>query len=214
MLKSLRLVTPYLKENRWTIVTGLVCLIGVDFLQLIVPRIIKWTVDDLTGNRADAGGLLRYALYIMVMAVLIGVFRYVWRRCLIGMSRSLEEGLRNRLFFHLQTLSAPYFARMKTGDLMAHATNDLQHVRMAMGMGIVALTDAVVLGTAAIAFMVYINLRLTLLVLIPMPLIVFGARFFSKKMHHLYQQVQAAFSDLTEDVREAFAGVRIVKAYN
>ena len=85
---------------------------------------------------------------------------------------------------------------------------------MATGMGMVALTDAVVLGTAAIGFMAYINVKLTLFVLIPMPMIVFGARFFSKKMHRYYGEVQGAFSDLTEIVRERFAGIRIIKAYN
>jgi ATP-binding cassette subfamily B protein len=126
----------------------------------------------------------------------------------------VEEGLRNRLFDHIQTLSASYFDKVKTGDLMAHATNDIQHIRMATGMGLVALTDAVVLGTAAIGFMAYINIKLTVFVLIPMPIIVFGTRFFSKKMHRLYGDVQASFSDLTEVVRERFAGIRIIKAYN
>ncbi|MFC1817051.1 ABC transporter ATP-binding protein, partial [Thermodesulfobacteriota bacterium] len=155
-----------------------------------------------------------YSLYIAAIGILIGGFRYLWRRCLIGTSRRVEEGLRNKLFGHIQTLSASYFNHTKTGDLMAHATNDIQHVRMAMGMGLVALTDAIVLGAAAIGFMVYINLKLTLFVIIPMPLIALSARFFSKKMHRLYQEVQGTFADLTEVVREHFAGIRITKAYN
>ena len=87
-------------------------------------------------------------------------------------------------------------------------------IRMATGMGLVALTDALVLGTAAIGFMAYINIRLTLLVLIPAPLIVLTARVFSKRMHRRYQAVQASVSDLTEVVREQFAGIRIIKAYS
>ena len=132
----------------------------------------------------------------------------------IGTSRRVEEGLRNRLFNHIQSLSAMYFDGITTGDLMAHATNDIQNIRMATGMGIVALTDAVVLGTAAIGFMAYINVRLTLYVLIPMPLIVFGTRIFSRKLHRRYLLVQGAFSDLTEVVRERFAGIRMIKAHN
>lgn len=213
-MKSLYLLKPYLVENRVFIFLGLVCLVAVDFLQLFIPRIIKWAVDDLTAYRIDITTLLFYALYIVGIAIMIGVFRYLWRRFLIGTSRRVEEGLRNRLFDHIQTLSASYFDKVKTGDLMAHATNDIQHVRMATGMGLVALTDAVVLGTAAIGFMAYINIKLTVFVLIPMPMIVFGARFFSKKMHRLYGDVQASFSDLTEVVRERFAGIRIIKAYN
>ncbi len=213
-MKSLYLIKPYLEERRIFIVIGLVCLITVDFLQLFIPRVIKWAIDDLTDYRVDIPSLLIYALYIVGIAVLIGIFRYIWRRCLLGTSRRVEEGLRNKLFAHIQTLSASYFIKTKTGDLMAHATNDIQHVRMATGMGMVALTDAVVLGTAAIGFMAYINIKLTLFVLIPMPMIVFGARFFSKKMHRYYGEVQGAFSDLTESVRERFAGIRIIKAYN
>ena len=213
-MKSLYLIKPYLKERRLIIVIGLVCLMTVDFLQLFIPRVIKWAIDDLTDYRIDLPSLLIYALYIVGIAVLIGIFRYIWRRCLLGTSRRVEEGLRNKLFAHIQTLSASYFVKTKTGDLMAHATNDIQHVRMATGMGMVALTDAVVLGTAAIGFMAYINVKLTLFVLIPMPMIVFGARFFSKKMHRSYGEVQGSFSDLTEIVRERFAGIRIIKAYS
>lgn len=213
-MKSLHLIKPYFSENRYLIISGLICLIAVDILQLIIPRIIKWAVDDLTLFNIDLIGLSSYALYIVGIAVMIGLFRYGWRRCLIGTSRRAEEGLRNILFAHIQTLSASYFDRVKTGDLMAHATNDIQHVRMAIGMGMVALTDAIVLGTASIGFMLYINKMLTLIVLIPMPLVVLGARFFSKKMHRLYGEVQKTFADLTETVRERFAGIRIIKAYN
>lgn len=213
-MKSLHLIKPYFSENRYLIISGLICLIAVDVLQLIIPRIIKRAVDDLTLFNIDLTGLSSYALYIVAIAVMIGLFRYGWRRCLIGTSRRAEEGLRNILFAHIQTLSASYFDRVKTGDLMAHATNDIQHVRMAIGMGMVALTDAIVLGTAAIAFMMYINKLLTLIALIPMPLVVLGARFFSKKMHRLYGEAQKTFADLTEAVRERFAGIRIIKAYN
>jgi ATP-binding cassette subfamily B protein len=213
-MKSIVLIKPYFKENRRKIAIGLLSLIIVDMLQLFIPRIIKWTVDGLTALRIDLWQLLVYAIYLAVIGVLIGAFRYVWRRCLLGTSRRVEEGLRNRLFNHIQTLSASYFDRTQTGDLMAHATNDIKQIRMATGMGMVALNDAIVLGAAAIGFMLYINVTLTLFVLIPMPLITISTLFFSKKMHHRYQSVQAAFSDLTEVIRERFAGIRIIKAHN
>ena len=213
-MKSIVLIKPYFKENRRKIAIGLLSLIIVDVLQLFIPRIIKWTVDGLTALRIDLWQLLVYAIYLAVIGVLIGAFRYVWRRCLLGTSRRVEEGLRNRLFNHIQTLSASYFDRTQTGDLMAHATNDIKQIRMATGMGMVALNDAIVLGAAAIGFMLYINVTLTLFVLIPMPLITISTLFFSKKMHHRYQSVQAAFSDLTEVIRERFAGIRIIKAHN
>ena len=213
-MKSIAPIKSYFKENLPIIAIGLTSLIIVDVLQLFIPRIIKRAVDGLTALQIDLRQLLIYAIYMAIIAVLIGAFRYVWRRCLLGTSRRIEEGLRNRMFSHIQTLSASYFDRTQTGDLMAHATNDIQQVRMATGMGMVALNDAIVLGAAAIGFMLYINVTLTLFVLIPMPLITICTRFFSKKMHHRYQRVQATFSDLTEVIRERFAGIRIIKAHN
>ena len=213
-MKSVALIKPYLKENRLKIAVGLLSLIVVDVLQLFIPRIIKWSVDGLTALQIETGQLLRYAAYMAVIAIWIGGFRYVWRLCLLGTSRRVEEGLRNRLFAHIQSLSASFFDRTQTGDLMAHATNDIQQVRMATGMGLVALNDAIVLGAAAIGFMLYINVTLTLFVLIPMPLITISTKFFSKQMHQRYQRVQATFSDLTEVIRERFSGIRIIKAHN
>ncbi|MEE9402670.1 MAG: ABC transporter ATP-binding protein [Desulfobacteria bacterium] len=213
-MKSYRLVKPYFVEKRFVIAIGLFSLLLVDMLQLFIPRIIKWAVDDLAICGTTPTRLLRYALYIVGVALLIGMFRFIWRRCLIGTSRRVEEGIRNRLFSHIQTLSAAYFDKTKTGELMAHATNDVLHIRMAVGMGMVALTDAVVLGLAAIGFMLYINVTLTVFALLPMPIIAVLARVLSRRMHYLYRDVQASFAQLTEVVRERFAGIRVVKAYN
>ncbi len=213
LMTPVQLIKPYFAENRRLILIGFLCLILVDLLQLFVPRIIKWAVDDLTAFQIDISGLAIYAVYICGIGITIGFFRYLWRRCLLGTSRRIEEGLRNQLFTHIETLSASYFDKTQTGDLMARATNDIQQVRMATGMGMVALNDAIVLGAAAIGFMAYINVRLTLFVLIPMPFIVFGTRFFGRQMHRRYKDVQEAFADLTEGVRERLTGIRIVKAY-
>lgn len=213
-MKSYRLVKAYFIEQLHLVIIGVICLITVDLIQLFIPRIIKRAVDDLTAFQADTRSLLTQAVFILAAAVLIGILRYFWRRCLIGTSRRVEEGLRNRIFSHIQTLSASYFDKTKTGDLMAHATNDIANVRMATGMGIVAATDAVFLGTAAVGFMCYINVKLTVFALIPMPLIALCAKYFSRKMHGMYRKVQGAFADMTEVVRERYSGIRIVKAYN
>ena len=161
MMKASDLIKPYFIENRIKIIIGLLSLIIVDLLQVYIPRIIKRVVDDLTAFELDGRQLLTYALLMIVIAVFIGIFRYIWRRCLLGTARRIEEGLRNLLFAHLQCLSPAYFDTVKTGDLMAHATNDIQQIRMATGMGMVALNDAIVLGLAAIGFMAYINVTLT-----------------------------------------------------
>jgi ATP-binding cassette subfamily B multidrug efflux pump len=213
-MRPIDLILPHFKTHWKTIVVGLLALIFVDMVQLSIPRIIKWVVDDLTALRTTLPRLALQAGTVALMALLIGTFRYIWRRCLLGTARRLEQTLRNRLLAHVQTLSPRYFDKTKTGDLMAHATNDIQQVRMAGGMGLVALNDALVLGSAAIGFMLYIHVRLTLYVLIPMPVLVLGTRLLGKRMHQRYRKVQAAFADLTEAVRERCAGMRMIKAHH
>ena len=210
---SFDLLKPYLSGRRLSIAAGLLCLMTVDVLQLVIPRIIKTAVDGLTTLTATPASLMVCTLWIVLISIVIGGFRFLWRHFLMGLSREIERGLRNQLFDHLQTLSAAYFHKTKTGNLMAHATNDIHHIRMAAGMGLVALMDAVLLGASTIGFMAYINVRLTLFTIIPMPLIVFSTRIFSKKMHLGYQSVQKNFSTLTERIREHFTGIRIIKAY-
>jgi len=207
------LIKPYLLHRRFSISVGLFCLMTVDLLQLVIPRIIKAAVDGLTTFSATPARLMAHALWIVLIAITIGGFRFLWRHFLMGLSREIERGLRNRLFSHLQTLSVNYFHKTQTGNLMAHATNDIHHIRMAVGMGLVALMDAVLLGASTIGFMAYINVRLTLFTIIPMPLIVISTRIFSKKMHLAYQSVQGTYAVLTERIREHITGIRIIKAY-
>jgi ATP-binding cassette subfamily B multidrug efflux pump len=212
-MKSYRLLVPYFRNNLGGLVIGVTALLVVDLLQLFIPRVIKRAVDDLTRFQATSGRLLTYAGVVMALGLGIAAFRFVWRRYLLGHSRQIEEGLRNRLFAHLQTLSYSYFDRASTGDLMAHATNDVQAVQLAAGMGLVALTDTLVLGTAAVGFMLYINPLLTVVALLPMPFIALFTRLFSHLFHERFQAVQASFARLTERARENLAGIRAVKAY-
>jgi ATP-binding cassette subfamily B multidrug efflux pump len=208
-----RILLPYFRQNLRIIAMGVGSLLLVDFLQLLIPRVIKLAVDDLTSYQATGSRLLVYAGMVLALALGIVVFRFLWRRCLFGHSRQVEEALRNRLFAHLQTLPFSYFDLANTGDLMAHATNDIQAVQLATGMGMVALTDTLVLGTAAIGFMLYINSTLTIIALLPMPFIAFFASTISKIFHERFREVQASFSRLTARARENLAGIRAIKAY-
>ena len=152
-IRSLKSLLKHFARYRWAVAAGMVCLLVVDGMQLVIPRIIKRAVDDLTAGGIVRGDLVDYCLAIAALAVAIAALRFLWRFLIIGTSRHIEEDLRNRMFGHLHRLSARYFATTKTGDLMAHATNDLNAVRMACGIGIVAMTDAVILGIATIGFM-------------------------------------------------------------
>ena len=212
-MESFQLIRPYFILNKKRIALGLLCLVLVDLFQLIIPRIIKRAVDDITYLRSSTKTLLIYFSMMVILAFFMMLFRYGWRRLLIGMSREIETDMRNRLFTHVQTLSAAFFDKTRTGDIMAHATNDLSHVRMAAGMGMVAFADAVFMGIASIVFMLYISIPLTVTALIPMPFIALFTKIVTRKMHSRYQDVQAGFSDLTENVRERFSGIRIIKSY-
>jgi ATP-binding cassette subfamily B protein len=212
-MKAFLTLKQYFLEAKWRLLAGFVSLLVVDGLQLLIPRIIKWAVDDLTEGRVSGLGLLRYAGYIVVIAVTMNFVRFFWRYYIIGTSRKIEEKLRNRLFGHIQTLSFSFFNDTKTGDLMAHATNDMNAVRMATGIGLVAAADSVVLGGAALAFMFAINLRLTLMALSIAPFLIITVLFFGKMVHRRFEKVQATFSLLMERARENFSGMRVIKSY-
>ena len=214
MLKDFEPLKTYFIKNRMALILGLSSLLLVDALQLFIPRIIKKSIDILTAGQASSGLLLGYGLIILGIAIAMAIFRYIWRYLVFGHSRKVEEALRNRMYEHLQTLSLSFYWRSKTGDLMARAVNDIDAVRMATGMGLVALTDGVVLGLATVGFMLYINIKLTLVSLVPTPFIVYFTLIITRRMGRKFRQVQQSFSELTESVREALAAVRVIKAYN
>ena len=213
-LKNFLPLKQYFVQNRWPIALGLMCLLIVDFLQLLIPLVIKKAIDILTMKTATAQILIQQGMIILGLALMIAIFRYVWRYFLLGHSRKVEEALRNRIYGHLQTLSLSFYHKTKTGDLMARAINDINAIRMATGMGLVALTDGIVLGIAAIGFMLSINARLTLFALIPAPIIIVLTRILTRRMSTGFENAQKTFADLTERAREVFAGIRVIKAYN
>lgn len=213
-MKQFQLLKPYVMERRFSILAGLLSLLIVDALQLFIPRIIKWAVDDIALLSPEGANLFRYCVYILVSALIIGLFRFSWRFCIMGTARRVEEGIREELFTHVQKLPATFFDKKTAGDIMAHSTNDITNIRMAIGMGLVGLTDTVVLGIAAIGFMGFISIKLTLLALAPMPLIALFTKVLSKKLFAAYMLVQESFSRLMESTRERFAGIRVIKAFN
>ncbi len=212
-IRSFKTIQQDLLQNRWRILIGLIALLLVDVLQLLIPRVIKHAIDDLTSGDLSSSKLFMYGLHIFILALGIGGFRYVWRYLLLGASRRIEKVLRDRFFRHLQSLSPSYFSRAKVGDLMAHAINDIESVRMAMALGLVFIVDTIILGVLTLFFMVYIHPLLTLYAVLPMPLITLITLVFSRVVHKRYEVVQKTFAQLTEKVRESIAGIRVLKAY-
>ncbi len=210
----MKLIYPYFKKNAVKILIGLLCMILVDATQLIIPQIIKEAIDTLSLAGPDRGRLIRQCSYIIALGIFMAVLRYGWRNLLMGSSRDVEKGIRDDLFNHILHQDMAFHNRMKTGDIMAHATSDINHVRMAFGFGLIVLVDTVLLGGATLAIMFWTHPKLTALAMIPMPLLVFLTRYLGKKMFVFHKTAQESFSQLTEIVRESFFGIRIIKVFN
>ena len=208
----LRLVIPIFASHRLRLLVGFFSLLGVDLLQLVIPRIIKHGVDGLAERSVAEPMLLRLAGVIILLGVIIAILRFAWRYLIIGFSRILEKLVRDRIFGHILTMDAPFFEKHTTGDLMARSGNDMTSVQMACGMGLVAATDAFLMSSAAIAFMVYIHPGLTFYALLPMPFLAICTRVLAGKLHHRFNTVQEEFSQLTEFARSTLISIRLIKA--
>ncbi|OGR24205.1 MAG: multidrug ABC transporter ATP-binding protein [Desulfobacterales bacterium RIFOXYA12_FULL_46_15] len=210
----MKLIYPYIKKNLFKILFGILCMIIVDATQLIVPQIIKHAIDFLSKGSFNPEALFFQCIYILFLGLVMAGLRYGWRNLLMGSARDLENGIRDELFNHILNLDPAYYNRIKTGDIMAHATSDINHVRMAFGFGLIAIVDTLLLGSATLAIMLWTHPMLTAFAMIPMPFLVMTTRTLGKKMHVFHQTAQESFSKLTEFVRESFFGIRIIKVYN
>jgi len=213
-MNNFKTLKNFFLKHKWKYIIGISLLIVVDIIQLVVPQIYKKITDLLQNGLLTKPVLVKYVLLIILTGVGIGIGRFFWRVYIIGTSRTIEYYLRNKLFKHLQTLSTNYFNNHKTGDLMAHATNDINAVRMALGPGVIMMTDAVFITIASIIMMINTaNIKLTILALIPLPFLAIIVGKFGKMIHNRFKDVQGAFSDMTDITQESFAGIRVIKSF-
>ncbi len=214
MIENFKTLKYFFIEHKWAYILGVVWLIFVDLLQLLLPEILRRFTDDLQANVLGSQEIFRYGLYVLIIGFLLAFFRFLWRIYIIGTSKKLEFELRNKLFSHLLTLSTNYFNKSKTGDLMAHATNDINAVRAALGPGIVMIIDAIFITIIATTMMfLTTDVRLTFLALLPLPFLAFSALRFGKTINQRFRMVQESFSSLTETVQENLSGIRVVKTF-
>ncbi|MDD4834814.1 MAG: ABC transporter ATP-binding protein [Lutispora sp.] len=209
-----RHIEEFFQANKWRYILGVFVLIFVDGLQLVTPKLLGYITDSLSSHTLSMKQIYFYGFLIIGIAIFVAVFRFVWRMLIIGASRDLEYWLRNKLFSHLEKLSLNYFHHKKTGDLMAHATNDINAIRMAFGMGIVMMTDAVFLSISTIfIMMISVDRRFTLVALVPLTFVAFIVTFFGKTIQKRFKRVQEAFSNLTDKAQESFSGIRVIKSF-
>lgn len=213
-MNSLRYIKDLLHRNRYRYVLGVIFLLCVDTLQLVMPKVLESATDLLEEGTLTRNSLAVHAVALLIVSVGIAVFRFLFRYTLYGVSRSIEHTFRNRLYAHLQKLSANYFNTHKTGDIMAHVTNDMNNVTMATGQGVIFAVDCLLMPAASLVMMLQTGgLRLTLASF--SPILVLGVLVFSymKLMQGTVQRQQEAFSDLTEAARENFSGIRVIKSF-
>ena len=183
---------------------------------LVSPWLLKLLINDLEKNFATITQreITYYAAGLLGLALVAGVFRFGYRRLIGGLAVRIEYDLRNNLFQHLQKMSKSYFDDESTGDLMSRATNDLESIRRLIGFAIVFIVDSTVFFFMALVIMLQIDVKLTLLALLPYPLLAIMVQQMTGRLHDMYETIQEGFADMNTKVQENLLGARIVKAYN
>jgi ATP-binding cassette, subfamily B, multidrug efflux pump len=210
--KSLRPLAPYFHKYRWGFVFGAFTVLANNLIWILFPQVIRRAVDDLHKG-VTREKLVLYSLAIVVVALTKGIFQFLTRWKVIGISRDIEYDLRNDLFQHLEGLSYSYYQRTRTGDIMARATNDLNAVRMLLGPAIMYSANTIVFTIGALAFMIGISPRLTLYAFLPLPIVSIVVQRYGKKIHERFERIQAMFSDISARAQENFSGARVIRAY-
>jgi len=210
-----KLVKGFFKDNWLNYVFGVLALIVVDVLQLLIPGVISNIVDSLNENLATPGFVGEAVLKIVLLAIGMFLFRFVWRLFIVRSARKFEYETLNTLFSKVVSLTPGFFDRMKSGDIMARFTNDLRSVRMMMGPAVVVSVDAVFMTGLTVYFMgTKVNWKLTVIALIPLLLLIPLARYFGTHIHKRFERVQSSFSALSGFTEEAVSGTRIVKSFS
>ncbi len=209
-----KMILRYINRHKLAYLGGIITLFVVDFVNLYIPEYTGKIIDGLTIGDMDFKGALYYVFLILLVGLVLMLGRFFWRYFIFGSCRKIELEIREDMFSHLTGLSMNYYNQNKTGDLMAHFTNDLNSVRMAVGPAVISTFDAVIMTIMVLAKMILnINLQLTLIAVLPMLFILFGGIYYGKVMEKRFDEKQQAFSDLTDEVQESISGIRVIKAF-
>jgi len=210
-----RHIKEMLYRFKFRYLLGVIFIIICDALQLYTPGVLGNLTNDINNNLLTPAKIYHYIFLVLILAVGVAVFRYLWRKFIVTASRHLEYEIRKKLFGHLETLSMSYYHEHTVGSLMAHATNDINAVRNAFGGGVIMIVDASFLSVMTIYKMLSsTNPKLTLLALIPMPFIAMVTFFLGGVVQRRFKEVQEAYEDVTTVSQEAFSGIRVIKAFS
>ena len=204
----------FFKQEKKSYIIGVFSLMMVALVQLVPPKVIGVVVDEIVNKE------IRLTKIIVWVALLIGaglaqyLFRYIWRMHIWGSAARLEKELRTQLFHHFTKMDSIFYQKYRTGDLMAHATNDLNAIQNVAGAGILTFADSVITGgTTIIAMVLFVDWRLTLIALLPLPLLAVISRVLGSKLHDAFRDSQAAFSAINDKTQESITGIKVIKTF-
>jgi ATP-binding cassette, subfamily B, multidrug efflux pump len=212
MPTNLKPLWPYFKKYRWTLFWGALTVFGNNGIWVLFPQVLQRAIDDLNQG-ATRHKFFVYSLLLLAIAATKGIFQFLTRWLMIGVSRDIEYDLRNDMFEHLSSLDHSYYQKTRTGDVMARATNDLNAVRMLLGPAIMYSANTIVFTVAALVFMWHSSPKLTIYTFLPLPLASVVVQYFGRKIHERFEKIQAQFSDISARAQENFSGARLIRAY-
>lgn len=211
-MSAVKLLKPFFQKYYPMVLAGFMALVVCDLAQLLIPTILGRGIDLLSLAGAGLNDLKTPVAQILALAALVAVTRFAWRTLIIGFSRRVEKGLRDLLYKKIVRLSPRWHLENASGDMMAMATNDMESIRMAISAGLISIVDTLVMGCAALGFMLAISPTMTLWALLPMPAITIVTHFLGRRLYRLVMEVQDVFGWLTETVREQLSGFRVIRA--
>src|SRR6201996_4902054 len=212
MLATLRPLFPYLRRYRRDFAWGGLAVVISNAIWIFFPQVIRIAIDDLNQG-VTRRKIFLYAGLLVAISAAKGIFLFLTRWIIIGISREIEFDLRNDLFRHLERQPAAYFQDHRTGDIMARMTNDLAAVRMLLGPAIMYTANTVLFFAGALYFLLRISPFPTLTALAPMPLASILIQFMGRRIHERFERIQAMFSDISAQAQENFSGARLVRAF-
>ena len=210
--RNLHPLLPYLRKYRHGLAFGTISVLLDNGTWIVFPLVLGRAIESLYRG-VTRERLATYAALLVGIAIVKGIFRFLTRWIVIGISRDIEFDLRNDLFQHLESLSSSYYQRTRTGDIMARATNDLNAVRMLLGPAIMYSANTLVYTIGALYFMFRISPSLTAWVFLPLPVVSVVVQYFGSRIHERFERIQAMFSDISARAQENFSGARVVRAF-
>ncbi|WP_165003561.1 MULTISPECIES: ABC transporter transmembrane domain-containing protein [unclassified Enterococcus] len=204
----------FFKQEKKHYLIGVYSLLAVALVQLIPPKVIGIIIDEIADKNISLRIIGFWIAVLVLAACLQYLFRYIWRTNIWGSAARLEKELRQRLFKHFTEMDTLFYQKYRTGDLMAHATNDLNAIQNVAGAGILTFADSLITGgTTIIAMIIFIDWRLTLIALIPLPLLAVTSRVLGSKLHDAFRESQEAFSSINDKTQESITGIKVIKTF-